>query len=134
MTDVVVLGSLNMDLVVKASRLPRPGETVAGQEFRMVPGGKGANQAVAVARLGGRVAMVGRVGADAFGETLREGMLRQGVNVDHILVDEESTTGIALILVDGHTGENSIAIVAGSGIPPSGWGSVTSRITAPRYG
>jgi len=114
MIDVVVLGSLNMDLVVKTRRLPRPGETVAGQEFRMVPGGKGANQAVAVARLGGRVAMVGRVGPDAFGETLRAGMLRQGVNVDHVLVDEASTTGIALILVDGRTGENSIAIVAGA--------------------
>lgn len=114
MPDIIVLGSLNMDLVVKAPHLPRPGETIAGHGFQMIPGGKGANQAVAVAKLGGEVAMIGRVGADSFGESLRANILRFGVNADHVLVDEESATGIAIIVVDGLSGQNSIVIAAGA--------------------
>jgi len=80
----------------------------------MIPGGKGANQAAAVARLGGKVAMIGRVGADAFGESLRANLLRFGVNVEHVIVDEESATGIAMILVDSMNRDNSIVIAAGA--------------------
>jgi len=114
MPNIIVLGSLNMDLVVKAPRLPKPGETIAGHSFQMIPGGKGANQAVAAARLGGKVAMIGRVGADSFGETLRTNLSRSGVDVDRVLVDEDSATGIALILVDALSGQNSIVIDPGS--------------------
>lgn len=114
MPDIIVLGSLNMDLVVKAPRLPKPGETIAGHSFQMIPGGKGANQAVAAARLGGKVAMIGRVGADSFGEILRTNLSRSGVDVDCVLVDEDSATGIALILVDALSGQNSIVVDAGS--------------------
>lgn len=114
MVDIIVLGSLNMDLVVKAPHLPRPGETIAGHGLQMIPGGKGANQAAAVARLGGNVAMIGRLGADAFGERLRANMLHFGVNMDNVVVDEESATGIAMILVDSLNGENSIVIAAGA--------------------
>lgn len=114
MTDTVVLGSLNMDLVIRAPHLPGPGETIAGYDFQMIPGGKGANQAAAVARLGGKVAMIGRVGGDSFGESLRANMLRFGVNVDHVLVDQESATGIAMIIVDDVRGENSIVVAAGA--------------------
>jgi len=76
---IYVFGSLNLDLVVQAPHLPRSGETLAGSNFQMLPGGKGANQAVAAARLGGRVEMVGRVGADAFGQQLRDNLDRAGV-------------------------------------------------------
>jgi ribokinase len=114
MIDIAVLGSLNMDLVVTVPHLPRLGETIAGHDFQMIPGGKGANQAAAVAKLGGKVAMVGRVGADAFGGNLRANLLRFGVNVDHVIIDEESATGIAMILVDSLNGENSIVIAAGA--------------------
>lgn len=114
MIDIAVLGSLNMDLVVTVPHLPRLGETIAGHDFQMIPGGKGANQAAAVAKLGGKVAMVGRVGADAFGGSLRANLLRFGVNVDHVIIDEESATGIAMILVDSLNGENSIVIAAGA--------------------
>lgn len=114
MTDTVVLGSLNMDLVIRTPHIPRPGETIAGHGFQMIPGGKGANQAAAVARLGGQVAMIGRLGADAFGERLRANMLRFGVNMDHVAVDEENITGIAVIIVDDLKGDNSIVIAAGA--------------------
>jgi len=113
MADIVVLGSLNMDLVVKAPRAPEAGETIRGHEFRLVPGGKGANQAAAAARLGGQVAMVGRVGDDAFGPVLIENMARQGVDTGHIRMDQEASSGVAVITVDD-TGENRIVISAGA--------------------
>lgn len=113
MPEVVVLGSLNMDLVARAARMPRPGETVMGERFVTVPGGKGANQAAAAARLGASVAMIGRVGADSFGPTLVANMRQQGVGVEHVTVDEHASTGVALIIVDGE-GENSIVVVPGA--------------------
>lgn len=113
MPDVVVLGSLNMDLVVRTERMPRPGETVMGERFVTVPGGKGANQAAAAARLGASVEMIGRVGADAFGPSLVTNMRAQGVGVEHIAVDQRANTGVALIIVDGE-GENSIVVVPGA--------------------
>lgn len=113
MPDVVVLGSLNMDLVVRTARMPRPGETVMGERFVTIPGGKGANQAAAAARLGAAVEMIGRVGADTFGPTLVTNMRQQGVGIEHVTVDERASTGVALIVVDGE-GENSIVVVPGA--------------------
>jgi ribokinase len=113
MADIVVVGSLNMDLVVKVARMPRAGETVPGHDLQTIPGGKGANQAAAAARLGGQVTMVGRVGADAFGPTLLENLKGQGVDASHVTMDGSAATGIAMILVDDD-GENSIVISAGA--------------------
>lgn len=113
MSGVLVFGSMNMDLVVRAPRLPRAGETLAGDDFRAVPGGKGANQAVAAARLGARVAMAGRVGNDPFGEALVAGLARDGVDAAHVLRDPGAPTGVAVILVQPQ-GENSIVLAPGA--------------------
>jgi len=110
---IVVLGSLNVDLVANVSHLPRPGETVMAESLQTFPGGKGANQAAAAARLGGTVAIVGRVGADAFGTLLLESLERDGVNVSGVARDEAAPTGTALILVDPN-GENVITVAAGA--------------------
>ncbi|MBI4279490.1 MAG: ribokinase [Armatimonadetes bacterium] len=113
MSGIVVVGSLNMDLVVKVPHLPAVGETVLGGEFATFPGGKGANQAVAAARLGAEVAMVGRVGDDAFGRALRDGLAADGVDVRHVLADPSAHTGVAFILVDA-AGRNAIAVASGA--------------------
>ncbi|MEA3119665.1 MAG: ribokinase [Paraburkholderia sp.] len=110
---VVVIGSLNMDLVARVPRMPAAGETLAGRTFAQVPGGKGGNQAVAVARLGARVAMIGRVGDDANGATLRDGLEAEGIDCSLLAVSSTAPTGVALITVDD-AGRNSIVIVAGS--------------------
>jgi len=111
--SVVVFGSLNMDLVARVPRLPSPGETLAGQHFATTPGGKGANQAVAAARLGAPTAMVGRVGADAFGEQLLASLAGNGVATDAILRDTDAHTGVALINV-AQNGDNAIVVVPGA--------------------
>jgi ribokinase len=111
---VVVLGSLNMDLVVTLSRLPRSGETVIGERLQRFPGGKGANQAVAAARLGAEVAMVGRVGTDSFGDELLSNLKADGVAIDGVDRDPNEPTGAALILVEDG-GENMIAVARGAG-------------------
>lgn len=113
MTDVVVVGSLNMDLVVRVPRLPAPGETLAGRELLHVPGGKGANQAVAVARMGPSVAMAGNVGDDAFGEMLLESLRRDGVDTRAVQVRPSCSSGLAFIHV-GDDGQNAIVILAGA--------------------
>jgi ribokinase len=113
MVDIVVVGSLNMDLVVRAPRMPLPGETLPGRDFQMIPGGKGANQAAAAARLGAQVAMVGRVGGDAFGPPLIENLRRQGVDTSHVRIDDEAATGTAMIIVDD-SGQNSIVVASGA--------------------
>jgi ribokinase len=113
MVDIVVVGSLNMDLVVRTPRMPLPGETLPGRDFQMIPGGKGANQAAAAARLGARVAMVGRVGGDAFGPPLIENLRRQGVDTGHVQIDKEAATGTAMIIVDD-SGQNSIVVAPGA--------------------
>jgi len=111
-SEIVVVGSANMDLVVRQPRLPRPGETIFGSAFDTVPGGKGLNQAVAAARAGGSVAFVGAVGRDAFGAALRDRLAGDGVDVATVRVVAEPT-GIAQIsVVDG--GENSIVVVPGA--------------------
>jgi ribokinase len=102
-----------MDLVVQANRFPQPGETILGGEFGMFPGGKGANQAVACAKLGGNVYFLGKMGMDLFREKLVEGMSRDGVKLDHLLTDRSSPTGIALITVSG-SGQNEIVVASGS--------------------
>jgi ribokinase len=101
-----------MDLVTRAPRLPRAGETLAGQSFVTVPGGKGANQAVAAARLGASVAMIGCVGDDAYGEQLRGALLAEGIDCQAVTAIVGESTGVALIVVDDNS-QNAIVIVAG---------------------
>src|SRR5713226_953045 len=113
MGRIVVLGSLNVDLVARVPHLPRPGETVMAESLQTFPGGKGANQAAAAARLGGAVAMIGRVGNDAFGSLLLESLQRDGVDISGVARDPEAPTGTALILVDPQ-GENVITVAAGA--------------------
>ena len=110
--NVVVIGSLNMDLVTRAPRLPRGGETLIGESFSTIPGGKGANQAVAAARLGAQVSMVGCVGSDAYGQQLRGALLAEGIDCQAVSVVDGSS-GVALIVVDDNS-QNAIVIVAGA--------------------
>jgi ribokinase len=110
---IVVVGSINMDLVVRAPRLPNLGETIIGSDFHTFPGGKGANQAVAAARLGGTVKMIGRVGGDSFGETLLETIARDRVDPSYIIQDAEAATGVAFITVDSN-GQNTIVVASGA--------------------
>ncbi|MFF1443743.1 ribokinase [Streptomyces sp. NPDC058295] len=112
MTDIVVLGSTNMDLVAYVEKPPQRGETVTGREFRTIPGGKGANQAVAAAHAGGTVSMIGAVGNDAFGTRLRSTLEHSGVNTDHLRT-VESPSGTAHIVVDDEGG-NAIVVVPGA--------------------
>ena len=110
---IVVVGSSNTDMVVKGQRLPGPGETVTGGTFVMAPGGKGANQAVAAARLGAEVSFVAKVGRDLFGDQAVEGYNSEGILTDLILRDGENHTGVALIMVDDR-GENLISVASGA--------------------
>jgi ribokinase len=110
---IVVVGSLNADLVVRVARFAAPGETVSGHAFAVFPGGKGANQACAAARLGGDVAMVGCVGADGHGELLRRSLAQAGADVTHVAAVEEAPTGVALITVDD-AARNHIVVVPGA--------------------
>jgi ribokinase len=110
---IVVVGSSNMDLVIKTSRIPKPGETILGGEFAMVAGGKGANQAVAAARLGAETYFVARVGRDAFGDQMLKNFSREGIHTDYVVRDAERASGVAIIVVD-EEGENSIVVAAGS--------------------
>ena len=113
MADILVVGSLNADLVVRTPRFPAPGETIQGEDLAIIPGGKGANQAVAAARLGSKVAMIGRVGADTFGPTLIENLKQNQVDVTHVARDESAATGTAVVMVESD-GQNSIVLSAGS--------------------
>jgi ribokinase len=110
---ITVVGSLNMDLIARTPRFPQPGETIIGDEFRTAPGGKGANQAVAAARLGAQVSMVGRVGRDAFAESLLNNLAAAGVDHTSVIHDPEAATGVALIAVDD-AGQNSIVVASGA--------------------
>ncbi len=111
--SVLVLGSINMDLVAVAPRFPRPGETLRGQRFFTAPGGKGANQAVAAARLGTPTRMIGRVGNDVFGPALRQALMEAGVEVSGVEVDPETSSGTALIVVE-ESGQNAIVVIPGA--------------------
>lgn len=110
---IVVIGSINLDLVCSSRRIPLPGETVRGQRFQTFHGGKGANQAVGVARLGYPVTMIGKVGDDDFGTRLRQGLRSAGVNVRAVSRAEGTASGVALISVDSK-GQNSIVVVPGA--------------------
>ena len=116
MKHIVVVGSLNMDFVVAVQRLPAPGETVIGSDFRMHPGGKGANQACAAGKLGaGNVPtrMIGRVGYDVFGDSLKASLSAAGVDVSAVHGTRSAATGVALIPVD-KSGQNSIVVASGA--------------------
>ena len=110
---IVVVGSSNTDMVVRCDRLPRPGETVLGGEFMMNPGGKGANQAVAVARLDGEAVFVGKVGDDVFGRQTRIQLDSEGIDTSSLSTAENCASGVALINVDA-AGENSITVASGA--------------------
>lgn len=112
-TKVLVIGSLNMDLVVHVPRVPNDGETILGTEFHRYFGGKGANQAVAVARQGVSTLMAGRVGADAFGRDQIASLQAEGIVTDHLLIDEEHASGVAFIVIDVQ-GNNRIMVVPGA--------------------
>ena len=116
---VVVLGGINMDLVATAARMPAPGETLIGEEFLTYPGGKGANQAVAAARLGASVKMVGRVGVDTFGPVLLDGLRGEGVDVSGVAQDPERLSGVAIILLDADR-QNYIVAVYGANMACDG--------------
>ena len=113
MKSILVIGSSNTDMVIKSPVLPAPGETVLGGAFLMNPGGKGANQAVAAARLGGKVSFLAKVGADVFGEQAIRGFEKEGIDTEYVLTDEDAPSGVALILVDGK-GENLISVASGA--------------------
>lgn len=112
-SKIVVIGSSNMDLVVNVARQPVAGETVMGQSFFVNPGGKGANQAVAVKRLGGDVTFVTKIGKDLFGQQLRAHYADEKMDLTYVLTDEKNPTGVALITVEEH-GENRIVVVSGA--------------------
>ncbi|HVS34939.1 MAG TPA: ribokinase, partial [Gemmataceae bacterium] len=111
--DVVVVGSANTDFLIRGPKLPAAGETVAGDEFHEGAGGKGANQAVAAARLGARTALVARLGRDRRGDALAERLAAEGVDLRHIARDADAPTGAAVIMVDGG-GQKSILIAPGA--------------------
>jgi ribokinase len=112
MADVVVLGSLNMDLVAQVDRLPRAGETLLGRRFTTVPGGKGGNQAVAAARLGAKTAMVGRVGNDDFGKALRDRLKAEKIDTTGLAFSPTMPTGTALITLA--PSDNHIVVISGA--------------------
>ncbi len=109
---ILVVGSLNADLVTRAPRFPLPGETISGEDLSVIPGGKGANQAVAASRQGAQVAMLGRVGSDSFGPVLIRNLQQNGVDTSHIQI-APSATGTAIIVVDA-SGQNSIVLSPGA--------------------
>lgn len=112
MPDILVVGSLNADLVVRTPRFPQPGETISGEDLQVIPGGKGANQAVAASRLGANVSMLGRVGKDNFGDFLLDNLKSNNVN-SQLIQRDDSSTGTAIIVVDTN-GQNSIVLSAGA--------------------
>lgn len=130
---VVVIGSSNTDMTIKGDRLPKPGETVLGGEFRMGPGGKGANQAVAAQRLGADVSFICKVGRDIFGDNAIAGYQKEGIDCSHILRSDKAS-GTALILVDGNA-ENCIAVAPGANadLTPEDVDSVADVIRSADY-
>ena len=113
MSRITVIGSTNTDMVIKTTRLPLPGETLLGGDFIMNPGGKGANQAVAAARLSGDVSFIGKTGEDLFGQQTRKLFQSENLNTDYLFTDESAPSGIALITVDAQA-ENCIVVAPGA--------------------
>jgi ribokinase len=114
MGKIVVVGSSNTDMVVTTQKMPLPGETLMGNEFSVHQGGKGANQAVAVARAGSEITFIARVGDDDFGRRAIDAYKRDQIDTDSIILDSEQPTGIAMIIVEEETGQNSIVVVGGA--------------------
>jgi ribokinase len=110
---IIVIGSTNTDMVIQSPKLPLPGETILGGQFFMFPGGKGANQAVAAARLGGDVTLVARTGDDVFGRQAVAQFQQEGIRTNFVSTDADQPSGVALIMVDSR-GENSIAVAPGA--------------------
>jgi ribokinase len=110
---ILVIGSANMDLVVSTERFPNPGETIFGKKFNMFPGGKGANQAVCCAMLGSKTLFIAKMGNDDFCKRISKNLEHAGVGLQYLLIDDEGSTGTALITVD-KTGENKIIVIPGS--------------------
>src|SRR5690349_2511404 len=113
MSKILVVGSANADLMIAMPKLPNPGETVRGHDFLVAPGGKGANQAIAAARLGGDVGFIGSIGDDDFGRSIRKSLLDSAVDTARLCVRPNSATGVALIFSEA-CGENMIVIAAGA--------------------
>jgi len=111
--SIVVIGSSNTDMIIKVPRIPKAGETILGGVFTTAAGGKGANQAVAAARAGGKVAFVARVGDDMFGDQAIKAFIKDGINVEHVIKDKTAPSGVAEIFV-AQDGENSIAVASGA--------------------
>ena len=111
--QIIAVGSINTDMVIGANKLPKPGETLIGHKFFMNPGGKGANQAVAAARMGGEVAMIANLGVDVFGDSAIAKLKEEGVNCEGITRDPDRPSGVAIINVDD-TGENQIVVAPGA--------------------
>jgi ribokinase len=116
---IIVVGSANTDMVIKTARFPQPGETILGGQFFLFPGGKGANQSVAAARLGGAVTFVCKVGNDIFGQNAVAGYAREGIDTSYVLVDEQQPSGVALITVNAE-GQNEIVVASGANAALSG--------------
>ena len=131
MSTIIVIGSSNTDMVIKSAHLPAPGETILGGEFFMNPGGKGANQAVAAAKLGGEVVFVAKVGDDIFGQEAVQGFKNEGIDTDYIVVDPRNPSGVATIMVDDQ-GENCIAVASGANgtLSPADIDNALARIDA----
>ncbi len=110
---IIVVGSSNTDMVIRTDRFPKPGETILGKEFFMNQGGKGANQAVAAARLGGKVVLVASVGDDVFGKAALQSLWDEGIDVSYVLMNKDKPSGVALITVDKQ-GENNIVVASGA--------------------
>ncbi len=113
MSKIIVVGSSNTDMVIKADHIPAPGETVLGGKFFMNPGGKGANQAVAVARLGGDVIFITKIGRDVFGVELLKKFKKEGINTEFAAIHKSKPSGVALITL-GNNAENSIVVSPGA--------------------
>lgn len=111
--SILVIGSVNMDLVLISEKVPVGGETVLGESYAYIPGGKGANQGVAAARLGADVTFVGRVGEDANGKELKGNLQKEGINAEFVIEDPESSTGLAAIMLE-ETGQNRIIVIPGA--------------------
>jgi len=110
---ILVIGGINMDFVVKAERVPKPGETLIGSDFSIIPGGKGANQAVCIARLRGKAILGGCLGKDQLGQQLKSGLEKEGVITDYISMDEKEHSGVTMIIIN-KDGDNSIVLDPGA--------------------
>jgi ribokinase len=113
MGKIIVIGSSNTDMVVRSPRIPTDGETILGGDFKIIQGGKGANQAVAVARAGGNVWFVAKVGNDSFGLEAKNRYKLDGIHADYVSVVEKTPTGVAFIVVSEATGQNAIVFHRG---------------------